>query len=156
VRGELCAPVTLSDCAHRIVSYAGLKSGSFESWEEAAAYFKHIYGVCYPGFDKWDTVARRLVSAKLELNYDPNCAAFSLDPSSTPEHLWSCLEAFGMERPLLIVRGAISDILTEETLEKMLAKVPAARAVRVPNVGHSPLLNEPEAWTAIAQLMQQE
>jgi pimeloyl-ACP methyl ester carboxylesterase len=135
------------------VSYAGLKSGSFESWEEAATYFKRIYGVCFPGFDKWDMVARRLVSANLQLNYDPRCAAFSFDACAQPDHLWSCLDAFGKERPLLVVRGAISDILTEETLEKMLARVPEARAVRVPNVGHSPLLYEPEAWTAIAQLV---
>ncbi len=138
------------------MSYAGLKSDSFQSWDEAAAYFKRIYGPCYPEFDKWDVVARRLVNARLELNYDPPCAALGADPWGLPEHLWSCLEAFGSHRPLLVVRGAISDILTEETVAKMFAKAAGARVVRVPNVGHSPLLNEPEAWPAIAELVQQE
>jgi pimeloyl-ACP methyl ester carboxylesterase len=51
--------------------------------------------------------------------------------------------------PVLIVRGAASDILSLETANRMIEEMPNARLVEVPRVGHAPLLSEPEAVTAL-------
>jgi pimeloyl-ACP methyl ester carboxylesterase len=53
------------------------------------------------------------------------------------------------EKPLLVVRGAKSDLLTETTARRMQQVAPNMKLVVVPGVGHAPELNEPEAVAAI-------
>jgi pimeloyl-ACP methyl ester carboxylesterase len=53
------------------------------------------------------------------------------------------------QKPLLIIRGANSDLLTAAAAERMAAAAPGVELVTVPHVGHAPLLNEPEAVAAI-------
>ena len=55
--------------------------------------------------------------------------------------------------PSLVVRGEISDLLDEATVERMLAENPAMEAVTVPDVGHAPTLDEPEVIEAIEHLL---
>jgi len=54
-----------------------------------------------------------------------------------------------MVKPVLSIRGEWSGILTAETVEEMRARKPDLQAVTVPNRGHTPLLDEPEAVSAI-------
>ncbi|HEX2174169.1 MAG TPA: alpha/beta hydrolase [Dehalococcoidia bacterium] len=51
--------------------------------------------------------------------------------------------------PVLIIRGETSDILSRETVAKMVATLPSAEVVEVPGIGHAPLLNEPVAVAAL-------
>lgn len=51
--------------------------------------------------------------------------------------------------PVLAVRGALSDILTEDTLQRMTEAMPGLMHTTVAGVGHVPALNEPEAAEAI-------
>jgi len=51
--------------------------------------------------------------------------------------------------PTLVLRGALSRILTPETLARMAQAKPDLIAVTVPGIGHMPLLDEPEALEAI-------
>ena len=51
--------------------------------------------------------------------------------------------------PLLCVRGALSDLFSEETLEKMQRRCPSMRTVVVDDVGHAPSLIEEDALSAI-------
>ena len=51
--------------------------------------------------------------------------------------------------PLLIVRGAQSDVLASGTLARMVEAHPGTASVEVPNVGHAPVLTEPEAAAAL-------
>jgi pimeloyl-ACP methyl ester carboxylesterase len=51
--------------------------------------------------------------------------------------------------PLLVIRGELSDILSEVTLGVMAQVHPEMTAVTVPDVGHAPLLREPECLAAI-------
>ncbi|MSO92090.1 MAG: alpha/beta hydrolase [Rhodospirillales bacterium] len=51
--------------------------------------------------------------------------------------------------PVLAVRGALSEILTEETFRRMADEMPGLMRVTVPGVGHVPSLNEPESTDAI-------
>jgi len=55
--------------------------------------------------------------------------------------------------PLLVVRGAKSDILSEKTAQEMVRRHPDARLATVPRVGHAPILDEPEAVSAISDFL---
>ena len=56
-------------------------------------------------------------------------------------------------RPTLVVHGAISDLLSAESVAKMTAEIPEMASVTVPDVGHAPTLDEPEARAAIDALL---
>jgi pimeloyl-ACP methyl ester carboxylesterase len=53
------------------------------------------------------------------------------------------------QRPLLVVRGEMSDLLSADALERMHTAVPGMKSVTVPGVAHAPMLDEPEATGAI-------
>ena len=42
--------------------------------------------------------------------------------------------------PVLILRGALSEILTRETAEEMVARKPATTLIEFAGVGHAPML----------------
>ena len=57
--------------------------------------------------------------------------------------------------PLASIRGANSDLLTAETQAEMARRHPGMIAATVPDRGHVPFLDEPEALAAIHQLLEQ-
>ena len=61
-----------------------------------------------------------------------------------PESSWNL--ARRIPGPVLLVRGAISDLLSPETAQSMVAEIQDCRMVEVPGVGHAPTLTEPEAF----------
>lgn len=54
-----------------------------------------------------------------------------------------------MTMPSLLLRGAVSDVLPEETVGRMKAIHPEMEIITVADRGHAPFLDEPEALTAI-------
>ena len=54
-----------------------------------------------------------------------------------------------LESDVLILRGALSDILARGAAERMDAELPSARLVEVPGIGHAPTLDE---WQAVAAI----
>lgn len=71
-------------------------------------------------------------------------------PSPPPPPARSPWEAYKkIQCPVLIVRGAESDILNEEIAARMGEANPAASLVVVPGIGHAPSLAEPEALPAL-------
>jgi len=62
--------------------------------------------------------------------------------------LWPMFRAFG-QRPVLALRGALSDVLSEATFERMAREKPDLLRAVVPNVGHVPALDEKEASLAL-------
>jgi len=62
--------------------------------------------------------------------------------------LWTLFGALA-HVPLLIVRGAVSDILLPETVERMQTERPDMTLVSVDGVGHAPTLSEPVAVGAV-------
>ncbi len=83
----------------------------------------------------------------LQINYDPLLRDAVL---ATPDSfdLWPFFEALeGM--PLSLIRGANSDLLTRETVGKMLRRHPEMMVAEVPDRGHIPFLDEPEAVFAL-------
>ncbi len=82
--------------------------------------------------------------------YDPAIAfAFATSEGVAPPDLWPLWQAIG-DKPVLVVRGALSDLLGPATVARMVELHPGPFAhVDVPQRGHAPLLDEPEALTVI-------
>jgi len=139
----------------RIAGYVG-KTAPAQNWDEAAAQTKAINGSAFPDYRTadWQAMSRELFiqeGTTPVLNYD---RAISQGFVVTTEavNLWPMFDAMPA-RPMLVIRGETSDILSEETVKEMKARVPQLRAVTVPQRGHAPTLREPEARTAIVQFL---
>jgi pimeloyl-ACP methyl ester carboxylesterase len=60
---------------------------------------------------------------------------------------WKALET--LPCPMLLVRGAESDVLSWETADDMVRRQPALVRAEVAGMGHAPMLSEPEAAEAL-------
>ncbi|WP_340589167.1 alpha/beta hydrolase [Erythrobacter alti] len=145
----------------RIGSYVGGGS-SFADWDEAARACADINGQAFPDFAGVDWMAwarrtcRTLPDGRLAFAYDPEIAQGFADIGDGPqEDLWPLWQMLG-ETPVLALRGALSDLLTLDTVARMkeLHKGPFDHA-DVPNRGHAPLLDEPVAVAAITAFLKE-
>jgi pimeloyl-ACP methyl ester carboxylesterase len=142
----------------RIASYVG-KSGPFGSWAEMIAAVKASQGAMFPHGDDafWRTFAQRVArerdDGRVEFAYDPAIAqAFAAPPASPPPGMLPLFEALARV-PVLVVRGATSDILSADGVETMRHIKPDLTYAEVPDIGHAPTLEEHEAWDAIAKFL---
>jgi len=145
----------------RIASYVGHVQ-PLASWEEAAEAARAVNGSAFPGrLDDeafWLAFARRTHRARddgrIELDYDPHIAlAFAdFDPDAPAADLTPYFQAL-CAKPMLSVRGALSDILSDRAVTHMRNVNPAMESVRVENIGHAPMLDEPEAWDALLDFL---
>jgi pimeloyl-ACP methyl ester carboxylesterase len=85
------------------------------------------------------------------LKFDP---AMGKGPRPSPEVMaaagalwWKTLET--LPCPMLLVRGAESDVLSLQTADEMARRQPALVRAEVPDMGHAPLLSEPAAVEAL-------
>lgn len=142
----------------RIAAYVG-KSGPFGSWAEMIAAVKASQGAMFPHGDDafWRTFAQRVArerdDGRVEFAYDPAIAqAFAAPPTSPPPSMLPLFEALARV-PVLVVRGATSDILAADGVEAMRRIKPDLVYAEVPDIGHAPTLEEHEAWDAIAKFL---
>jgi pimeloyl-ACP methyl ester carboxylesterase len=141
----------------RILTYVG-KDLRFKSWDEAAEKIASNYGAAFERYTHadWVNMAKRNCreeNGQIRFDYDMAIAEPFKTAGPTPQvDLWPLFEALG-SKPLLVVRGEKSDLLTADTAAKMKQVVPDMRLVTVPGVGHAPELNEPEAVAAIDQFL---
>ncbi|MET0587403.1 MAG: alpha/beta hydrolase [Novosphingobium sp.] len=140
----------------RIQGYVG-PSAPFSSWEEVAARCAANNGQAFPDFgpDDWMAFARRTgreePDGTIRFAYDPAIAAGveGDEPATVPPDLWPLWDALSA-KPVLVLRGELSDLLSLETVKQMAARHtgPFVHA-DVPLRGHAPLLDEPVALQAI-------
>jgi pimeloyl-ACP methyl ester carboxylesterase len=143
----------------RIRGYVG-RSQSWPTWLHAARYFAEVQHDVFPawGLDQWLVFAKRVCklnsSGRIVFDYDMRIAEpFKLPGGATGFDLWGAFAGLkGV--PSLVVRGAHSDLFRSATVERMKAENPAMESVTVPNVGHAPTLEEPEAAEAIDRLLE--
>lgn len=142
----------------RIRTYVG-KSQTWPTWVHAARDLQALHGHAHPGWalEDWLVYAKRVGklnnSGRVVLDYDMRIAEpFKIAPPTGGVDLWPAWRAL-TGRPTLVVRGETSDILTAETLDRMVSEHDQAEAVIVPNVGHAPTLDEPESQAAIDRLL---
>lgn len=143
----------------RILSYVG-KDRRFESWDEAAKAIAANYGVSFERYTRadWVKMARRNCredNGEICFDYDMAIAEPFRTTGPTPHvDLWPFFATLA-QKPLLVVRGAKSDLLTAETAAKMQSVAPHMKIAIVPGVGHAPELNEPEAVAATDAFLDQ-
>lgn len=126
-------------------------------WTAAAEAVARVQADIFPdyGSDDWMAFARRtfreLPSGEVIPDYDPAITRTVGDVKpwiALRFAMWRLFKAM-RKAPLLVIRGETSDILSERTAARMLRRHPDAALVTVPRVGHAPILDEPEAVTAI-------
>lgn len=153
-------PVLSTRGLARIAGYAG-RCNALSSWQDAAGYLKDINACAFPDSpdEEWDKWARRAfepdAAGKLALRYDPNIALAlqtgKLRPTSLAARM--AFRRLAHRRPTLLVRGALSDLVEPEQVAWMRRAAPTMEYTEVPNVGHAPMLTEPEALGAIRQFL---
>lgn len=137
----------------RIQHYVG-NDARFASWEEAGDAIAAAQGEAFPDYGpaEWIAAARRNCredGGEIRFDYDMAIANAFIDAGPTPKiDLWPLFATLA-QKPLLVVRGALSELLSADTFLKMHAAAPQARFVEVARVGHAPMLDEPEAEAAI-------
>jgi pimeloyl-ACP methyl ester carboxylesterase len=145
----------------RIRRYAG-QPASAPSWPAAAAHLRAVLDDVLPGLDDaaWLTIARRMWhddgTGTIVPDYDPAVTAgiHAADPDVAPPPTWPLFEAAAAGgRPLLLLRGARTDLLDPETVAGMVERSPQLRVVEVPDRGHAPTLDEPVAREAIERFL---
>ncbi|RKF21008.1 alpha/beta hydrolase [Altericroceibacterium spongiae] len=151
-------PVIEASGLERISEYVG-QGRTFPTWMHAARGLKEISGAAHPDFElsDWLTLTKRLMclsgNGRITFDYDMKIAeTFATPPDSPQIDLWQAYRALS-GRPVLALRGELSDLLSETTLARMAREIPGAEIVTVPRVGHTPTLAEPAAQEAIARLL---
>jgi pimeloyl-ACP methyl ester carboxylesterase len=142
----------------RIGGYVGL-GRSFPTWMHAARAIEETQGVAYPGYDidDWLGMAKRLMvlssNGRIVFDYDMKIAEPLQRAGGLPvPDLWPGIENLA-GKPILLLRGDLSDLISAGTLEQMHRALPESEAVTLDNVGHAPTLDEPEAVAAIERLL---
>jgi pimeloyl-ACP methyl ester carboxylesterase len=143
--------------AARIRHYAG-RLPPVANWPEAVAQLRGVYTAAWPDLSEstWLELARRSYREDARgnpvLDADPGIGeAVRAGPSAAPD-LWPLFEAL-TALPMLVIRGARSDILSQPTLERMQAMKPDLATLVIPNRGHVPLLDEPGCPDAIDRFL---
>ncbi len=142
---ELAAPAVA-----RIRSYAG-SPAAFATVGELEQYFRTIYQPYGALSDaQWrrltETSVRRLPDGRVTPHYDPAMVRqFEAHPGDYDQWLaWDALQI-----PVLVLRGAHSDLLLPEVAEAMRNRGPRAVVVTLPDCGHAPALNTPAQFALV-------
>ena len=151
-------PAIAPEGVARIMRYVGV-GDEIRTWDDAADYMCRTMGVAFPGFSgrDWRKLAEqtfRQGSDGPEFDYDPAIASQLRLPSKFTAMLaWWLFRRLARKRPTLLIRGALSDVLSRDIALEMKRQAPSLRLAEVSNVGHAPLLTEPEASAAIAAFL---
>ena len=141
----------------RIATYVG-RDVRYPGWAAAVAAQRAEFGAAFPGRsdESWLTNARRLMvedaDGTVRFDYDVRIAEpFRQGVTGPMPDLWPAYEALRAtaECPVLVLRGGLSDLLSEAAFARMGERLPGARLATVAGVGHAPALDEPEAVAAI-------
>ncbi len=141
-----------------IAGYVG-QGRSFDTWMHAANSLRETHGASFPDYsiDTWLEMAKRTMvlgqNGRLVLDYDMGIADPFKSANDAPQpDLWPAFKALS-DTPTLLVRGELSNLLTEQTQSRMAREHGNLRTVTVPRVGHAPMLDEPESLAAIQALL---
>lgn len=147
-------PVMERTGLERLGTYIGIEP-AVETLEEIADRMP----AAMPGFDnvpelRWEqeTIRRYIqTSHGVTLPYDPELrTAFNTALASAPPDAWPLFDACA-GLPLALIHGANSDVLSRAAAAAMQARRPDMLRVDVPDRGHPPFLDEPEALAVIRE-----
>ncbi len=142
----------------RITSYVGEAPEKFNDLSEVVAYYRRFYPT------KANTPEDELREwARWSVKPGPDGGLiWKMDPSiRRPPRGGAAQQRFDLwvpfariSCPILVVRGAESDILSPLTARQMRTTHTDVTVVEVPGVGHAPSLTEPESLAALSKFLQ--
>jgi pimeloyl-ACP methyl ester carboxylesterase len=141
----------------RIRSYTGLLP-PVRTWDDAVEQLRVVYGSAWPGLSdaQWSVLVRRSyredATGAPVLDCDPRVGDALRAAPAPAGDLWPVFARLH-SIPMLVIHGALSDILSAGTIARMQREKPDLERVTVGNRGHVPLLDEPEALAAIDRFL---
>lgn len=137
-------PELPADAMKRIADYLQLDF-RFDSLEQLEEHLRLVHAPFGPLTDaQWQHLAshgyRQLEDGKYVCNYDPGIAEPFRQASVAEQAVsfWPLWDAISC--PTLLLRGALSDVLPEQTAEEMTRRGPRAELRTFANIGHAPAL----------------
>lgn len=118
-----------------------------QTWDEAARGLKELFGSVFPSLSdaEWMAWARRAFREKagggLERTYDLKLSHTldGLDPANPLPQVWELFDKLAGV-PLMLIHGGLSDLLSLQGVQDMIARRPDIELVTVADQGHAPLL----------------
>jgi esterase len=143
--------------AKRITGYMTSSPTDFATLNEVVAYYRENYPpmravpeTALAEFVGWSV--KPAAGGRLTWKLDPAVRNVPRTGSAArPVDMW--VPFARITAPILVVRGAQSDILSRATADRMARALRDMRTVEVPGVGHAPSLAEPEALNAIKEFL---
>ncbi|MFK7938743.1 MAG: alpha/beta fold hydrolase [Roseovarius sp.] len=145
----------------RIMDYVG-KEPPFADLDACAIALQAGFADSFPDVPlaRWREQAEFMWHEKpgggVGLRYDPHLRDALIGQAGVGDapDLWQLFDGL-RDLPLACIRGANSDLFAAETFDKMAQRHPGMIGVTVPDRGHVPFLDEPQALAAIHQLLEQ-
>lgn len=149
-------PVIDPEGLMRIVAYVG-RIPLPATWAEAAQLTQRLNERQFPAVPEhhWAEIARQWFNddhGRPMHGYDQNLAHNIAMATGELPTLWPQFEALS-SRPVMVIRGALSDILSEATVQEMRLRHPHLHTLTVPEQGHAPLLRDRPTQIAIAEFL---
>ncbi|WP_415402099.1 alpha/beta fold hydrolase [Tateyamaria sp. SN3-11] len=138
-----------------IMVYLGRRPAARTHAEAAAALAYVMRGFDNVPAERWLQEARtHFVETEdgLDITYDP-CLRDAVEAGGEVPDLWPYFDALA-GKPLCLIRGANSDLLSADTAAKMQTRRPDMIYVDVADRAHVPFLDEPEAVAALTAWME--
>jgi len=138
----------------RIRDYAGAPP-AFATLTELEAYFRQVYAPYgWLSDAQWrsltETSVRRLPDGRVTPHYDPAMVMqFVHHPDDYAR--WPAWDRLSL--PVLVLRGADSDLLTPAVFDAMRNRGPRAVGVTIEGCGHAPALNTPEQFGLVERFL---
>jgi pimeloyl-ACP methyl ester carboxylesterase len=142
----------------RIKSYVG-NLPEPKSFGEGAEILRRLFASQFPRLaeDDWMAFSKRAFKerdGRLLPTYDVRIAKTmeGIDLARPLQSLWMEFDALA-RMPVMVIRGANSDLLSAATVAAMRARRPDLDAIEVPDQGHAPLLAEDETIGRISSFI---
>jgi pimeloyl-ACP methyl ester carboxylesterase len=141
----------------RIAGYVGVAPDKFADLDEVAEYYRQNY----PAMAKM-TPEQLREAVRWSVKPGPNGSlVWKMDPAirrplrggSAQQRLDLWVPFARITCPILVIRGAASDILSQLTANQMRTTHKGVKVVEIPSVGHAPSLAEPESLAALHEFL---
>ena len=157
-------PVLTAKGLARIADYASQKHAVFKTWHDAAVYIAEQNRMTYPNFtpQDWQKLAKRMFikgrDHMLRPAYDPRITEAFVGGTLTAAayDMGPCYLSLATGRRVLLLRGALSDLLTDKEAKAMAAVSSDFQRVDIDYVGHAPTLVEPQARAAVHDFLESQ
>lgn len=165
-RPDLVRAIVLSDIGPvleragllRIVGYLG-RFGAPASFDAAVEELRARFGAQFPALSPgdwrdWAETVWTERDGRLVLAHDPELSRTlaGVDEHSPIPDLWPVFDAL-RATPMMVLRGALSDLLSADTVAEMARRHPGLEAIEVADEGHTPILHRPALAARISAFL---